>query len=155
MIFLDKIKGSTGIKPANLFFIELIIVLLFFSFSVAVILQIFAAADHRQDMSDITEGAVICSQSVAEVFSVKGSLAETADIVFGGIQISGNAAGITLDDSFAPSENGRITLHLQQRDEEKTAGVLSYLDMSFVLDGKEVYFLSCASYKSYGGDGDE
>ena len=141
-------------KPANLFFIELIIILLFFSFSSAVILQIFAAADHRQEISDVTEGSVICAQSLAEVFSEKGNMDETVRLVLD-TSVQGSSAEIKLDESFKASDNGRITLMLNQSDITKEAGVLSNLSMSFIFDGEEIYYLTCASYISDGGDSDE
>lgn len=142
-------------KPANLFFIELLAVLLFFSFSSAVILRIFAAADHRQELSDLTEKAVICAQSVAEAFSVSGSLSESASRVFGTDEDYGNEAVIALDDNFMPSENGVISVKLVQSDESASAGVLSHLDIYFNLDNNEyVHYVNCASYSPCTGGGE-
>lgn len=146
VIFLSKIKNKANVRPANLFFVELIIVLLFFSFSAAVILRIFAAADSRQKLSDITEKAVICSQSVAEAFSVSGNLSDTLDIVFDADKDYGSSAEIALDDDFNVNDSGRIKLLLIQRDNPTSAGVLSFLEMSFSLDGKEIFYLECSSY---------
>lgn len=145
-----KIKSGSGLKPANLFFIELIIILLFFSFSSAVILQIFAAADHRQEISDVTEGSVICAQSLAEAFSEKGNLDDTVRLVLD-TSVQGESAEIKLNESFAASDDGRVLLSLTKRDYIKSAGRLSYLDMCFKFDGKEIYSLTCTSYISEGG----
>lgn len=159
VIFLERNKSGTGIRPANLFFIELIIVLLFFSFSAAVILQIFAAADHRQDMSDVTERAVICSQSVAEAFSVTGDFSEAADIVFGdgtGL-FDGYTAEIRLDDEMRPSDSGDIVLLMAQRHIDTAAGRLSCLEFEF-RKGEELLFspVICESYfPDKGGAADE
>ena len=154
-VILLKVKSKAHLKPANLFFIELIIVLLFFSFSAAVILQIFAAADHKQELSDLTEKSVICAQSVAEAFSVKGDLAESTLFVFGE-SLNGDTSGkITLNDDFMPSDNGRITLSLKQTGNETAAGTLLYLDMTFMLDNTELYALTCAAYTPKGGGADE
>ena len=146
VIFLDKIKGKAHIGSANLFFIELVIVLLFFSFSSAVILRIFAAADHKQEMSDLTESTVICAQSMAEAFSVSGSLSETAELVFGIENEFGSNGEIKLSKSLEHSENGAVTLFLSQENNETDAGRLSYLTMKFVYDGDEIYSLKCAAY---------
>lgn len=146
MIFLSKIKNKANVRPANLFFLELIIVLLFFSFSAAVILRIFAAADSRQKISGITEKSVICSQSIAEAFSVSGNLPDTLSIVFDTNNSYGENAEIVLDDDFEIDENGRIKLLLCQRDEPTAAGVLSHLEMSFSLEDKEIFYLDCSAY---------
>ncbi len=146
MIFLSKIKNKANVRPANLFFLELIIVLLFFSFSAAVILRIFAAADSRQKMSDITEKSVICSQSIAEAFSVSGNLSDTLSIVFDTNDSYVGNAEIMLDNDFEIDDNGRIKLLLSQRDEPTAAGVLSHLEMSFSLEDKEIFYLECSAY---------
>ncbi len=137
---------------ANLFFIELIIVLLFFSFSSAVILRIFAAADHKQDMSDLTERAVICSQSIAEAFSVSGNIGETAALVFGNTAVPDESGELRLDKNMLLSESGTVTLRLAEKSSDTEAGRLSRLSAAFIIDGKELYSLECSSYKPFGED---
>lgn len=146
VIFLNKIKGKAKIGSANLFFIELVIVLLFFSFSAAVILRIFAAADHRQELSDLTENTLICAQSVAEAFSVSGSISNSVEIVFGLENEFADTAEIKLDNNLNPSENGNITLFLTKESSKTTAGVFSQLNISFLNGESEIYSLKCASY---------
>ncbi len=156
MIILEKIKGKAYIKPANLFFIELLIVLVFFGFSSAVILQLFASADNRQRNSDLTEKTLICAQSVAEAFSVSGSLSDTVKLVFGeDNSYTGNAV-LTLDDDMKAVDSGAIILELTERNDSNEAGRLSYLDMKFIKNEKEVYTLSCSAYIPVnGGEADE
>lgn len=159
MIFLDKIKSGTGIRPANLFFIELIIVLLFFSFSAAVILQIFAAADERQDNSDIVEKAVICSQSLAEAFSVTGDLSEATEIVFGDCmgEFNENWAEIRLDSGMKPNDNGEVILYMNQLSQKSEAGVLERLSFEFrTAEGQLIPQIICEAYfPDEGGAADE
>lgn len=159
MIFLDKIKSGTGIRPANLFFIELIIVLLFFSFSAAVILQIFAAADERQDNSDVVEKAVICSQSLAEAFSVTGNFAEASSIVFGeGMgKFDENWAEIRLDSGMKPNDNGEVILYMNQLSQKSEAGVLERLSFEFrTTEGQLIPQIICEAYfPDEGGAADE
>lgn len=156
MIILKTTKSRGGIRPANLFFIELLAVLLFFSFSSAVILKIFAAADRRQELSDLTEKAVICAQSVAEAFSVSGSLSETVNRVFAASEDYGSEAVISLSDNFMPSDEGAVSIRLVQSDEKSAAGVLSHLDIYFNLDNTEyVLYVSCASYSPYTGGAED
>lgn len=159
VIYLERNKSGTGIKPANLFFIELIIVLLFFSFSAAVILQIFAAADSRQEKSDIVERAVICSQSLAEAFSVTGDFTEAAAMVFGEYEGSfdNQPAEICLDSNMKPCEDGEITLLMAQGHRETAAGRLTSLEFEFRTDdGQLIPPIICEAYFPYeGGAADE
>lgn len=159
VIFLERNKGGTGIKPANLFFIELIIVLLFFSFSAAVILQIFAAADQRQDNGDAVEKAVICSQSLAEAFSVTGNLSEASEIVFGDCmgEFNENRAEIRLDSGMKPNENGEVILYMNQLSQKSEAGVLERLRFEFrTTEGQLIPEIICEAYfPDEGGAADE
>ncbi len=153
MISLNYIKRKAALRPANLFFVELIIVLLFFSFSAAVILQVFAAADERQKISSFTEKSVICAQSIAEVYSVSASLDEAVGVVLGNDIIADDAvsAVVYLDENFTPSLDADICLKLEQTVEDSAAGSLYRLDMTFVLDNEELYSVTCYAYQSLGG----
>lgn len=157
MILLKILKGKGTLKPANLFFIELLIVLLFFSFSVAVILKIFAAADYKQNYSTLTEKAVICAESIAESFSVSGNLSDTIALVFDTeAEVIDGVCRISLDDDLKPSSDGDMELVLFETVNETAAGILSELDMGFAKNGNEIYSLECFAYTSLnGGDGDE
>ncbi len=153
-----KTNGKARLRPANLFFIELIVILLFFSFSAAVILGIFAAADHRQKHSNLVENALVCSQSIAEAFAVTGDFAEASEIVFGAVGVSdGNVAEIRLDDNMMLCEDGEVMLSMIQNNIETEAGRLSCLEFEFVTDkGKLFSPIICEAYfPDKGGAADE
>ncbi len=121
--------------------------LLFFSFSAAVILQMFAAADHKRDISTLAQKSVICAQSAAEAFSVSGSLSETVMLVFGTeAEKREGYSFIMLNEDFKSSENGIIELRITENAEETDAGQLKRLDMAFLYGGSELYALECFSY---------
>ena len=67
----------------NLFLLEMIIVLLFFSIASAVILKTFVTADRISAENIRLERMAFCAQSAAESFSSTADLAETAEAVFG------------------------------------------------------------------------
>lgn len=153
MISVDTVNKKAALRPANLFFVELIIVLLFFSFSTAVILQVFAAADERQKVSNITERAIICAQSMAEAYSVTGDIGEAIALTFGEEHRSAVADGeLLLDSGFRPSDDGIVEFTFYEMGQTSDAGRLSQLKMSFNLVGeKELYASSCYAYISNGG----
>ncbi len=79
----SPVKSVRGGGKLNLFLLEMIIVLLFFSIASAVILKAFIAADRVSAENIRLERMAFCAQSMAESFSVTADLAETAEDIFG------------------------------------------------------------------------
>lgn len=79
----SPIKAVPAGGRLNLFFVEMIIVLMFFSIASAVILNAFAASGRLSRESGRLERMSFCAQSAAEIFSETGSLSETAEKLFG------------------------------------------------------------------------
>ncbi len=148
---------GTKRRPINLFFTELIIALLFFSVSGAVILRVFAAADSRSRLSAEKESAMICAQSIAEVYSKSGSAAEALGIVFSGERFDENVGeySVKLDSYCRPAADGNIELKALEEREKTASGELSRLSMSFTSDKGELFSLSCTAYNPKGGTSDE
>ena len=132
----------------NLFLIEMIISLLFFSISGAVILRVFAAADVRAAENSARESAVLYAQSLAEVYSVTGNAAEACEKVFGvQPQEENGIPSVYLDSDFKaqpiPSD---ITLTLSETVVRYPAGELTELKMAFSSERGELFRLSCSAY---------
>lgn len=130
-------------RPMNLFFIEIIIALLFFSISGAVIMKVFAVADGKTRKSAMLEETVIMAQSIAELYSRNGD----ADAA-----VRAAVGDAAYDDlSAVPIEGGRVTLSVSEQRENSGAGELCRLMLKFTLDGSEIYSLDCSAYVSGGG----
>lgn len=158
MSILEKMKNKARLQSANLFFVELMCVLLFFAISAAVILQVFVAADNKQKLGSLTEKAMICAQSVAESYSVSGNISETVKLVFGEeTDIAAKAATFVLDKDMAVSEDGIVTLRLSEFSETAgEAGRLSRLQMDFTVGDTALFSLCCCAYiPEMGGAADE
>lgn len=141
-------------RPINLFFTELIIALLFFSISGAVILKVFASADNKSQQSLKKENAIICAQSIAEVYSETASVEETFKVVFshnGDFDESG-IFGITLDDYCSPSDDGNISMIASEQREKTVSGSMSHLTVTFACGDTELYSLVCTAYCPNGGE---
>lgn len=126
-------------RPLNLFFIEIIIALLFFSISGAVILSVFAGADRRSHKSELLESVIVFSQSVAEVYAVNGNADETLKTV------ERECGG--LDES--------IMLSKYEEKTENSAGTLSKLTLTFTENGEEIYQFTCSAYIQNGGNDEQ
>lgn len=147
-----KAFGGGKRRPINLFFVEIIIALLFFSISGAVIIKVFAAADKKSQNNALLENVIILAQSVAEAYSETGDFGEAAELVFGEDIIvkesssSDNAAAFSL-------ENGKLNLSAEEKSLSTDAGVLKELSMTFSENGESIYSLDCSSYIKNGGAG--
>lgn len=130
-------------RPMNLFFIEIIIALLFFSISGAVIMKVFAVADGKTRKSALLEEVILTAQSIAELYSSDGD-AEAA------VREAAGTAEYE-DLSAVPLEGGRVVLCVSESREDSGAGELRKLSMTFTLDGSEIYSLDCSAYVSGGG----
>lgn len=129
----------------NLFFAEMIIALLFFSISGAVILKVFSSADMKSRESARLERVIVFAQSFAEVYSESGSVGEAARLVLGNY-----SAG---EDGMVPLEGGSVNMRTSEKRTPTAAGELSELTMTFTADGEEIYSLTCSAYIR-GGESD-
>lgn len=143
MIALKAFGGGRR-RPINLFFTEIIIALLFFSISGAVILQVFAYADIRSRRSARLEKVMIIAQSVAEAYSQSGDVNEAARLATGA-ELSDSALTI-------PFEYGGVQMTAAEKRTAAGAGELSELTVTFSAGGEEIYSLTCSAYIR-GGDG--
>lgn len=144
-------------RPINLFFTELIIALLFFSISGAVILRVFASADKRSRANAEKENAMICAQSIAEIYSEFGDAGEALTTVFSQeceFDESRDVYTIKLDSYCRPASDGLITMSAAEEREKTLAGELSELTVTFADDENELFSLVCSAYRPDGGDTD-
>lgn len=160
MITLKAISSGAGGKtrqPVNLFFIEMIVSLLFFSISGAVVLRVFASADLKSRRSTEFESVILCAQSAAEVYSRDADAENAIKTVFGGeLTESGNCGYIMLDGkSFNAAENGTICLKVSENTSATAAGKYAELTLDFAEGDREIYSLVCSAYVPFGGVEDE
>lgn len=148
-------KAPVG--QSNLFFVELIMALLFFLISGAVIVRVFAAADNKAKTAAAAESAMLCAQSAAEYYSVTADAYGALCAVFGEGAVTKAQDGycVKLDGNCAPSAQGGVTLTAKETAVRETAaGTLWQLELVFAAEKGEFCALSCAAY-SAGGEPNE
>lgn len=160
MIALKAFGGGKR-RPINLFFTEMIIVLLFFSISGAVILKVFASAELKSQRSARLERVMITAQSIAEAYSESGDFSAAAVLVCGNDAVFGESAPLgdtetDPDDNGAETtlllEGGSVSVLARQTTDLFGAGELRGLKMTFTADGEEIYSLTCSAYIRNGGE---
>ncbi|MDE6763317.1 MAG: hypothetical protein K2J73_06530 [Oscillospiraceae bacterium] len=120
----SPIKSVPAGGRLNLFFMEMIIVLLFFGIASAVILNAFAASDRLSRESGWLERMSFCAQSAAEVFSATGSLSETAEELFGLTVSDSDEVVVPLDEGCVYSPESAALLMTMTVSEDKTEGLM-------------------------------
>lgn len=154
----------------NLFFLEMIIVLLFFSIAAAVILNVFAASDRLAKKSKLTESMTFCAQSLAEIYSETGNLPQTVDELFGentseilcldmedGTHLSEISLFLGENCEISPQPS-KIFLTLSESAERFDSGTLKTLYIKFEdTYNKELYQITSGAYipKEWGDDASE
>ncbi|MBQ5318726.1 MAG: hypothetical protein J6K17_06500 [Oscillospiraceae bacterium] len=147
----SPIKASSGKGRLNLFLLEMIIVLLFFSVASAVILKAFVSADRLSAENIRLERMAFCAQSAAEAFSSTADLGETAEMLFGIDSESFNNAAridIPLDDkcgyAYLAESALSMTMQITETDYD---GRLKMLHIFFKdKDGNLLYEINTAAY---------
>ncbi|MDE5993241.1 MAG: hypothetical protein K2G87_09345 [Oscillospiraceae bacterium] len=153
----SPMKSAPAGGKLNLFFMEMIIVLFFFSIASAVILNAFAASDRLSRESGRLERMSFCAQSAAEIFSETGSLSETLEKLFGSnsydirssdLEDGGcdSVAKIPLTENCAYSpENAELYMLVSVLREEP--GGLSEMEIFFIDgDGRALYYIIAGAY---------
>lgn len=155
----SPIKPRAKAARFNLFFLEMIIVLLFFSIAAAVILNSFAAANSLAKKSRRTEAMAFCAQSAAEIFSKTGNLSQTVEELFGGgsaeilhadLEDGGyiSEATVPLSESCEFSQqNPEIFVTITETAEQFEGGTLKTLYIKFEnSDNEELYKITSGAY---------
>lgn len=141
----------------NLFFVEMIIVLLFFSIAAGIILRSFAASDKLARDSRRMESMAFCAQSAAEIYSRTASVSETAAVLFGkdtsifsgNEGISSIRVPVSADGSYSPSSPD-FYMTMSETKEDHGRGQISILNISFSDDssGEILYEVRSGAYSS-------
>ena len=158
-MILKGLKRAYRKTPVNLFFLELIIVLLFFSISGAVILKMFATADILEEKNSLSGKAIADAQSVAEIYAVTGDMRGALQTIFGnGWYTEGVDGGLTvcLDEARLPlltddvrERYGRVKLILTETRESGKCGEMCRLRTRVFLisdGGREIYSQISSAY---------
>lgn len=90
-----QLKDKTSVRHVNSFFIEIILVVFFFSIACAILIQVYAKAFEQNLEAEKINSATLKGQSISEVFSSSGDVKKTLTTVFGDKKYTS-----TLDDTF-------------------------------------------------------
>ncbi len=149
----SPIKAAPAGGRLSLFFVEMIIVLLFFSIASVTILRTFAASDSLSRESGRLERMSFCAQSAAELYSETGSLSQTAKELFGLDAENANVLIVPLNEQCMYS-NSDASLYMSMTVAKGERDGLSELHISFSdKSGETIYEIKSGAYLPQKEDG--
>ena len=106
----------------NAFFIEIILVILFFALSMGVVIQVFMAAHSRSVLSGDISAALVKAQDTAEQFRALADPEQPLSF----LESTSDKATLTFDSSWqeADGEKAAFTLQADAAEEKTGAGIL-------------------------------
>lgn len=130
-----------GTRKPNAMLIELVIVILFFSISAGIILQLFVAANERGHQNDVDNTAMLLAEDVAERLAVS---TQTLDAFFMG------DGWVQKDDAYVRQESAyagrRLQLTARGATEEREAGTLDSVELTIYDGDRAVLSMPVARY---------
>ena len=117
--------GKTGTKKRNAFFVEIIIVILFFSLSVVVSLELFVQGYMKSVLSEQKNRALIRAQSVAELaqgYDPSGDEPFSADLEGDSAFFGEKGYCLYYDEEWNAAEEKNAAFELTVRFEEENTG---------------------------------
>ncbi len=142
----SPIKAAPAGGHLNLFFVEMIIVLLFFSIASVTILRTFAESDSLSRESARLERMSFCAQSAAELYSETGNLSETSKELFGIETENADTVIVPLDEQCRYSVSD-ASLYMNMTAVKGELDGLSELHIAFSdKDGETVYEIKSGAY---------
>ncbi len=133
-------------SKSNLFLIELIIAVLFFSLAAAVCIQMFALGHSINKSNEEKEHAIVSCISLAEAFEAADGDAGAAAEYFPESQMTGNVITLYFDESWLATSGNEAVYKVSLTSSEE--GMFSLADIKAVTieDESEIYSLGTRIY---------
>lgn len=138
-------------KPRiNTFFIEIIVVILFFSLASTIIVHVFAQTNYDICLNKVKSKAIINSRCLSDMYSTNQDISQTLVRVFGdkcNIYTDNNGQYIVeLDYELKQTDNTNVVLIVAEEKTETESGIYGEIKLEYEYLDKVVYETSAASY---------
>ncbi len=151
---MQKLKRVTSFKSVNSFFIEIIIVIFFFTISSAVIIQIFACAYQRNNQTDTLNTSILKTQTVCESFSSSGDINSALRGLFGesaDTYLSDKSISIPINDKWEVTPNGNFIFTVSLSQKPCPAGNMIMAKFTVIENSKILYEATSSIYNPLKG----
>lgn len=133
-----------SLKKSSLFLLELIIVLLFFSFCIAICVNIFVDAKVLSTQSYDLNNSVLTAQNGAECFKATNGNAKEIASLLGGVQ-KNNIVSVTYDENWNAVKTNNYTYQLTITISQSQANISS-AEISVTKDTDILYSLKASTF---------
>ena len=128
-----------GMSRSHLFLIELIIVILFFSFASVIALQVFTKSYEIANNTTALNGAIMAVQTAAET---------DRNTVFKDLKVAQEATYFNKDWEISDPSDATYIMTSNVKLEDKWAGTMAVFDYAIAADNKIIYQLQMKKYYS-------
>lgn len=132
------------------FFVEIIIVILFFSLATVIISKMFVSSAYTNKINKMRTMSINNANSILEVYKITDNIDECLTLVLDGkYQHSedGKSCIIKLDEHMKYDEQGDIKLVILEEIEKKKAGICKIINLKYVYGNREIYVIEGKKYE--------
>lgn len=145
-----KMKEKTSVKHLNSFFVEIILVILFFSLACAILVQVFGKAYSNHNEANYINSATIKGQSISETFASNGSVEKTISKFFGNdfpVDSSDNTFILNFDSEWKnTNKNIFYIIKITPSTESSSAGNLNIAKIEIYNKDKLIFSTQASKY---------
>ena len=136
----------------NTFFIEMIIVILFFSIASTIVVEVFAKTNYDIKVNKIKSKCITKSNAIGDLYSSNMDVAKTLVRIFGDdceIFMDGNDNYIlNLDDNLLANGESDVVYKICEARKQTKAGYMGELKISCIYNNEVIYESECGAYIS-------
>ena len=134
----------------NNYFVEIIIIILFFAIASTIILRIFASSVSNNDYNEIYSKTIINSTSIIDTYKSGLSLEDSLKMVIGDKYSYKEQKGYTiikLDKNMKYKIDGNVELKIKETKKLLKSGVCKTINIRYIYRNKEIYVIEGKKYE--------
>ncbi len=132
------------------FFVEIIIVILFFALSTVIISKIFVSSAYNNKINRIRTMSINNASSILEVYKIADNIDHCLKQVMDEdckYQKDKNSYMVILNDHMKYDEEGNIKLYIQEQSNKTKAGINKTINMKYIYNNREIYVIEGKKYE--------
>lgn len=132
------------------FFVEIIIVILFFSLASIILSKIFVSSAYNNKINRLQTMSINSASSILEVYKSVNNLEDCLNEVLGSAcnyEKDKNCYNIILNEDMNYDKNGTIYLYIKEDIKKAKAGINKTLNIKYIYNNREIYVIEGKKYE--------